>query len=117
MIIKLQRCPFCGSLAGYSKIPQQGFTVVCRGCGAIAMHEWAAGRDEIARSWNQRTTRVAFSSSAIKPCPFCGGQIPQGARGPIIRCPSCGMMVSFALGDSVGQAAELWNRRAKVQEV
>ncbi|MDL2253990.1 Lar family restriction alleviation protein [Ruminococcaceae bacterium OttesenSCG-928-I18] len=114
MIIKLERCPFCGSLAGYSKVPQQGFTVVCRSCGAIAMHDEYMGRDDIAKEWNRRVKKVAFSNSRIRPCPFCGTQIPSGGfsgGGSIICCPGCGMMVSFAGSHSIHTTITLWNDR------
>ena len=63
-MIKLERCPFCGSLAGYSRVPGQGFSVVCRGCGAIAMHELTQERDDVARAWNLRAPQAAPAASA-----------------------------------------------------
>ena len=107
-MIKLERCPFCGSLAGYSRVPGQGFSVVCRGCGAIAMHELTQERDDVARAWNLRAPQAA-PGGGVRPCPFCGSAVV--VAGSFLRCPHCGMMISFAQSGSQAESLELWNRR------
>ncbi len=114
-MVKLMRCPFCGCLAGYSRVPQQGFSLLCRCCGAIAMHEEARERDALGLAWNRRA-HPAVGAGPLAPCPFCGGQVPPSAAGAggIIRCPSCGMMIAFAGSASAAESRVLWNRRSGV---
>ncbi len=115
---KLERCPFCGNLAAYSRIPGEGFSVVCRnrGCMAVAMHTKAKEREEMAAAWNRRGRDRFVSPGAARACPFCGGralahELPGG--GLSFHCTSCHMMVSFAQGNTVTQSVVAWNRRCE----
>ncbi len=114
-MVTLKRCPFCGSLAGYSRVPGQGFSVICRGCAAIAMHEKARERDMMGQAWNRRAP-LGQPASGLAPCPFCGGGMPNAGftvgDGTIIRCGHCGMMVTFANSASSAESLALWNRRS-----
>ena len=54
--------------------------------------------------------------SELKPCPFCGGEasIAKGHDGellPWVMCRECG--AETYCFDSVAEAIEAWNRRAK----
>ncbi len=115
-MVKLERCPFCGNLAAYSRIVGEGFSVVCRnrGCMAIAIHKTATERDDMALMWNRRGKDRFVSRGAAKACPFCGGRAlvsPLSDGGVSFYCLSCGMMVSFAQSHSVTQSTLAWNRR------
>ncbi len=115
-VIKLERCPFCGNLAGYSRMPGDGFSVVCRNraCAAVALHKNAMDRDGLALLWNRRGRDRFVSRGAARACPFCGGRalvMPLSDGGVSFHCTSCGMMVSFAQSTNVTQSTLAWNRR------
>lgn len=114
-MVTLDSCPFCGGKATYSRIPGEGFSVICGECGAIAVREKDVGRDELGKSWNLRTVRHNFSKSDnVKPCPFCASRISLGKmpdNNSILKCGKCGMMVSFFDSDSLQNTVARWNKR------
>lgn len=108
----LKPCPFCGGNASFSRIPGQGFSLLCQRCGAMAMLNSNTGRDALEDAWNRRTAR--FSSGAVKPCPFCGssaalGKMPHDPS--ILLCTNCNMMVSFVKSNTTPTSLNYWNQR------
>ncbi len=115
-MVKLERCPFCGSLSAYSRMVGEGFSVVCRNraCMAVALHAKAKERDAVGALWNRRGQDRFVSPHAARACPFCGGHakamvLTDGAV--TMHCTSCGMMVSFVNSQSVTDSVRAWNRR------
>lgn len=111
----LKSCPFCGAKPIYSRIPGSGFSIICPKCGAIALRDKNESQEYLAAGWNNRTVRYNFSAqSSIKACPFCSSRAGIGAAGSnqlIIKCSSCGMMVSFASAQNQNETITMWNRR------
>lgn len=111
----LHPCPFCGGKVQISRIPGQGVSAICTGCGAIAMLTHIAEREQLAAAWNKRTVRVNFSNtSTVKQCPFCASQVqvkqtPNGET--LFQCNSCGMLVSFIKGGTRQTSLAYWNSR------
>lgn len=105
-------CPFCGGEAVFSRVPGQGFSLLCQGCGAIAMLRGSQSKAALAAAWNRRTAR--FSSGGVKPCPFCGSNAAL-AKMPgddsILCCQNCGMMISFVRSKTAAQSLSAWSRR------
>ncbi len=114
-MVMLSPCPFCGSKAAYSRIPTAGFSVLCSGCGAIAMLDGSGERDRLGTAWNRRTIRPNFSRPAgPAPCPFCASSLSLGTYNQdssILKCTSCGMIVSFATAPDLPTMLRYWNRR------
>lgn len=114
-MVKLNPCPFCGGKAGYSRIPGEGFSILCTSCGAIAVRERGVSQDTLGNTWNTRTVRHNFSQQDnVKPCPFCASRISLGkmpGNSSILKCGKCGMMVSFFDSITLQDTANKWNRR------
>lgn len=114
-MVTLSPCPFCGGQPGYSRVPGQGFSILCNGCGALAVHAKLPGRDELGAAWNRREQRHNFNvKSRVKPCPFCSSRAgikKMAHNDSILLCERCGMMVSFALADGLDATVAAWNRR------
>lgn len=111
----LTNCPFCGALPQFSRIPGQGFSALCTGCGAIAIQDQNPTREALAAGWNRRTKRPDFSDQgAYKPCPFCSskaGVNKLAGNNSILKCTNCGMIVSFAKSDDLATTLASWNQR------
>lgn len=111
----LKPCPFCGGEAKFSRIPGEGFSVVCSNCGAIAIREKSKDRDSLGNAWNLRQVRHNFSvTDQLKPCPFCASRLSLGkmpSNGSILACSKCGMMVSFIDSGDLKTTVARWNRR------
>ena len=114
-MIQLGSCPFCGGQAAYSRIPGQGFSILCKDCGALAVHGKYKERDQLGTAWNQRQTRHNFNDTGkVKPCPFCASRAGVGKLAgseTVLACERCGLMVSFLGGDDLNSTISLWNRR------
>ena len=115
-MVALNNCPFCSGPAVYSRVPGQGFSIICRGCGALALYGGSASKDALGTQWNRRVVRHNFNfSNKIKPCPFCASRTgikKMQNNSSILVCERCGMMVSFAGSDDLNGTIGLWNRRA-----
>ncbi len=113
---KLKECPFCGHVAQVSRIPNGGLSVLCTGCGAIAVLDGSNVRDALAAAWNRRTVRPNFNrTDKIKPCPFCASRqdvTKLANNNSIIACMSCRMMISFVHSSNLPASIAYWNRRA-----
>lgn len=115
-MIQLNPCPFCGAKASFSRIPGQGLSILCSGCGAIAAKKADTSSQALADAWNARTVRHNFSrQSNVAPCPFCAsrldvGKMPDNAS--ILKCMQCGMYVTFIESDDLHDTVVRWNRRA-----
>ena len=114
-VVALKACPFCGGAAVYSRVPGQGFSIICRGCGALALHRGTTSKDVLGAQWNRREVRHNFNiASKIKACPFCSSRTgikKMQNNSSILVCERCGMMVSFAGADDLNGTINLWNRR------
>lgn len=114
-MVMLNPCPFCGGKAVYSRIPGEGFSILCQSCGAIGVREKHISRDALGKTWNLRMVRHNFSvQDKVKPCPFCASRISLGKmpdNSSILKCAKCGMMVSFIDSRSLNDTVAKWNRR------
>ena len=59
-----------------------------------------------------------MTNTELKPCLFCRGaviirrqQLYSEIEDPVVYCPSCRLLVSFADGETEEQLVELWNKR------
>ncbi len=115
-MVSLKNCPFCGGKAVYSRIPGDGFSVLCTACGALAVRQQATDRDVLGAGWNMREVRHNFQQrDNVKPCPFCASRISIGKMpddNSILQCGRCGMIVSFATSNDLSTTIQRWNRRA-----
>ncbi len=111
----LKPCPFCAGAAVFSRIPQQGFSVLCNDCGAIVLHCGSSDRNTLGAQWNTRVFRPNFSQqNAPVPCPFCASRasVKNLAKdASVLQCERCGMMVSFAQSASLADTVAKWNKR------
>lgn len=117
-MVQLKSCPFCGGRAVYSRIPGHGFSVLCQGCGALAVHTTSANRDALGNAWNRREVRHNFNQKnrQVKPCPFCATQA--GVRKmpddqSVLLCERCGLMVSFVYSLGLRDTVNHWNQRVQ----
>ena len=111
----IKPCPFCGHTAQISRMPGGGLSVLCTGCGALVVPGAVCERKMLVALWNRRDVRPNFQqTSKIKPCPFCASRIDLAkipGHDSILKCMSCGLMVSFVESADIATSVALWNRR------